>query len=107
MQFPLNWYTLSGEIADIGTATTKVFVAPSDGWLRKVCCVLNGAITAADDVSTALSPTITVANAGSAAGDYDFADYYYPVKQGSRITVANSGASTGTAIEAYTLVLSG
>jgi hypothetical protein len=56
---------------------------------------------------TALSPTITVTQSGSAAGDYDFADYYYPVKQGSRITVANSGASTGVAIEAYTLVLSG
>jgi len=113
MPFPLNWYTLTGQIADIGTATTVVFVAPEAGYLRKVCCVLNGAITTADDVitvsvdGTALSPTITVTQVSSAAGDYDSASYLAAVKEGSRITIANSGASTGTAIEAYTLVLSG
>lgn len=113
MPAPLNYYTLNGQIADIGTATTVVFVAPQAGYLRKVGCVLNGAITTADDVITvsvdgvALSPTITVTQSGSAAGDYDFANYFAPVKEGSRITIANSGASTGTAIEAYTLTLSG
>lgn len=112
MPTPLNWYTLSGQIADIGTATTVVFVAPAAGYLRSVDCVLNGAITTADDVITvsvdgvALSPTITVTQSGSAAGDYDSATYFAPVKRGSRITIANSGASTGTAIEAYTLTLS-
>lgn len=112
MPTPLNWYTLSGEIPDIGTATTKVFVVPAAGYLRAVDCVLNGAITTADDVITvsvdgvALSPTITVTQVGSAAGDYDGATYFAPVKKGSRITIANSGASTGTAIEAYTLTLS-
>jgi len=112
MPMPKNWYTLTGEIADIGTATTKVFVAPRAGFLREVHFVLNGAITTADDVITVavdgtnLSPTITVTQSGSAAGDYDTASYNAPVKAGSRITLANSGASTGTAIEAYTLVLS-
>jgi hypothetical protein len=109
---PLNWYCLTGEILDIGTATTKVFVVPRAGYLREVHCVLNGAITTADDVITVavdgtnLSPTITVTQSGSAAGDYDSATYLAAVKPGSRITLSNSGASTGTAIEAYTIVLS-
>lgn len=113
MSLPLNWYTLNTQIADIGTASSVVFVVPQAGYLRKVCCVLNGAITTADDVITVavdgtnLSPTITVTQSGSAAGDYDSAVYFAPVKEGSRITISNSGASTGTAIEAYTVVLSG
>lgn len=113
MPNPKNWYYLNEEIADIGTATTVNFVVPVDGWLRKVETVLGAAITGADDVvtvsvdGTALSPTITIANSGSAAGTYDSADYFAPVSKGSRISVANSGASTGTAKCAYTLTLSG
>lgn len=113
MPDPLNYYHLSASIADVGTASTVYFVAPQDGWLRQVETVLFAAITGADDVitvtvdGTALSPTITVTQSGSAAGDYDFAEYNAPVKKGSRISIANSGASTGTAPLAYTVTLSG
>jgi hypothetical protein len=113
MPDPLNFYTLNAQIADVGTASTVYFCVPRDGYLRSVETMLFGAITGADDVITvtvdgsAASPTITVANASSAAGDYDSANYFIPVKQGSRITIANSGASTGTAALAYTVTLSG
>ncbi len=113
MPSPLNYYTLNGMIADVGTANTYVFVVPRDGYLKEFNSVLQAAISGADDVITvsvdgsALSPTITVANSGSAAGDYDFQGFDAPVKKGSRVTVANSGASTGTAPIAYTLVFSG
>jgi hypothetical protein len=112
MTLPLSWYSLSEQITDIGTADSKEFVVPSDGWLRKVETVLAGAITGADDVVTvshngsALSPTITIANSGSAAGDYDFAEFYRAVRKGDRITVANSGASTGPQKAGVTVTLS-
>lgn len=112
MAEPLNWYHLNAQIADVGTASTVYFVVPQAGYLRAVETVIFAAITGADDVITvtvdgsAASPTITIANSGSAAGDYDSADYLIPVRQGSRISIANSGASTGTAALAYTLTLS-
>lgn len=113
MPDPLNFYTLNAQIADVGTASTVYFVVPQDGYLRQVETVLFAAISGADDVITvtvdgsAASPTITIANSGSAAGDYDVADYLVPVRKGSRISIANSGASTGTAALAYTVTLSG
>lgn len=113
MPLPNNWYVLNGEIADIGTAAVAVFVAPTAGYLRKVITMINGAITTANDTVTVavdgtnLSPTITITQSGSAAGDVDSADYFAPVAAGSRITVSNSGASTGVVKAAVTLVLSG
>jgi hypothetical protein len=107
-----NHYHLCGSIADVGTAATVVWVVPTAGYLRRVSTVLNAAITGANDTitmtvdGTTLAPTITITQSGSAAGDYDYADYWIPVKEGSRITAANSGASTGTAALAYTLTLS-
>lgn len=112
MSDPLNWYALSEQITDIGTADSKIFVVPSTGFLRRVETILAGAITAADDVVTValngtnLSPTITIANAGSAAGDYDFAEFYSGVAKGDRITVTNSGASTGATKCGVNVVLS-
>lgn len=113
MPLPLNWYTLNETFADIGTAETLVFVAPVAGFLRKVQTVLQGAITGADDTVTvsidgvALSPTITITQSGSAAGDVDYAEYYAAVKEGSRITVATAGSSTGPQKAGVTLTLSG
>jgi|SRR6185295_10460489 len=112
MAQPYNWYALSEQIADIGTADSKIFVVPAPGFLRRVETVLAGAITTADDVVTValngsnLSPTITITQSGSAAGDYDFAEYYTGVAQGDRITVSNSGASTGVTKCAVNVVLS-
>lgn len=113
MPNPLNWYVLSDEIADVGTADTKLFTAPVAGYLRRVQTVLNGAITGSDDVITVsvdgtnLSPTITVAVSGSAAGVTTTTEYRTPVVKGSRVLCTNSGASTGTAKLAYSLTFSG
>lgn len=112
MAQPFNWYNLAAEFTDIGTAETLTFVVPAPGFLRKVQTVLDGAITGADDVVTVarngsnLSPTITIANSGSAAGDVDFAEFYVGVAEGDRITVTNSGASTGATGCAVTVTLS-
>ncbi len=113
MPDPANFYSLNATIADVGTASTVYFTVPRAGYLRQVETVLWGAITGADDVitvtvdGTAAVPTITVANASSAEGDYDRAEYFIPVNAGSRIKCVNSGASTGTAPLSYTLTLSG
>lgn len=113
MPLPLNWYTLNGELADVSTASQLRFVARSDGYLRKVETTLGGAISGADAVvtvsvdNTALTPTITVANASSAEGDYDSAEFFYPVKKGSWIEVATGGESTDTAVLGINVTLSG
>jgi hypothetical protein len=112
MAQPFNWYSLAAEFTDIGTAETLTFVVPAPGFLRKVQTVLDGAITGADETVTvsrngsALSPTITIANASSAAGDVDFAEYYTGVAEGDRITVASAGSSTGATGCAVTVTLS-
>lgn len=109
---PLNWYSLAGEFADIGTAETVRFVVPKTGYLRKVELSLGGAITGADETvtvshnNTALSPTITVANASSAEGDYDFAEFGRAVTKGDWIEVATAGNSTGPQKSAITITLS-
>lgn len=113
MPLPLNWYHLSDVLADVSTASGSRFVVPRDGYLRKVETTLGGAITGADSVvtvshnNTALSPTITVANASSAEGDRDSAEFYRPVKAGDWIEVATGGESTGTQQLGITLTLSG
>lgn len=113
MPNPLNYYVLNAQIADIGTANTAFFVAPLAGSLKELRVTIFGAITGADDVVTvsvdgsALAPTLTVPQAGSAAGTTVVAQFNAPVRAGSRITVANSGASTGTAAAAYSLTLQG
>jgi len=112
MALPLNWYSLAAEFVDVGTAETLTFVIPDGGFLRKVETVLDGAITASDETVTvsrngsALAPTITIANAASAAGDYDFAEFYVGVAKGDRITVASAGNSTGATGCAVTVTLS-
>lgn len=113
MPLPTNWYSLAAEYADVATAETLTFVVPTDGYLRKVETVLDAAITSADETITvsvdgsALSPTITIANSGSAAGTYDVAEFFAPVKKGSRVTVASAGDSTGAAGCAVTATFSG
>ena len=113
MPNPLNYYVLNGQTADIGTAGTSFFTAPLPGSLKELRITLFAAITGADDVvtvsvdGTALAPTLTVPFTGSAAGTTVVASFNAPVRAGSRITVANSGASTGTAAAAYSLTLQG
>ena len=113
MPNPLNYYELNAQIADIGTASVVYFAAPLSGSLKELRCTIFGGITTADDVITVavdgtnLSPTLTVPFSGSAAGTTVVAQFNAPVRAGSRITVSNSGASTGTTPAAYTLTLQG
>lgn len=112
MTTPLNWYTLNGELADVSAASQLRFTVPRAGYLRKVSTTIGGAITGADSVitvshnNTALTPTITIANSGSAEGDSDSGDYYRPVNAGDWIEVATDGASSTTAVCAITVSLS-
>lgn len=113
MPLPKNWYVLAAEFADIGTAETLSFVVPVSGYLRRVQTVLDGAITGSNETVTvakngsALSPTITVTQSGSAAGDVDEAEYFVPVAKGDRITVASAGNSTGATGCAVSVTFSG
>ncbi len=112
MPTPLNWYTLTTTMADIGTASTVRFLVPTNGYLRRVESTIAAAITTTDAVLTvshnnsALTPTITVAFSGSAEGDYDFAEYYRPVKKGDWIEVATDGGPANAVLAQINCVLS-
>lgn len=113
MPLPRNWYVLNGTLTDVSAVSQLRFLVPQDGYLRKVETTLGGAITGADSVitvsvdNTALAPTITIANASSAEGDYDSAEFFAPVKKGSWIEVASGGESSTTAVLAVNVILSG
>lgn len=98
-------------LADVSAASSVRFCVPYDGYLRRVETTLGGAITGADSVvtvslnNTALSPTITVANASSAEGDRDIADFNTPVRAGQWIEVASGGESSDTQQLGITLTL--
>jgi hypothetical protein len=113
MPLPNNWYHLNGTLADVSANTGFRFTVPQAGYLRRVQTHLGAAITGADaivsvtiDGAAALSPTITIANASSAEGDVDGAEYFAPVNAGSRIEVTSGGESSTTAELAITLTLS-
>ena len=113
MPLPTNWYHLNDMLADVSTASSVRFVVPRAGFLRKVETTLGAAITVADSVvtvrhnNTALSPTITITQSGSAEGDRDSAEYYRGVAAGDWIEVETDGGSTTTAQLGITLTLSG
>lgn len=112
MTQPLNWYTLDQTMADIGTASTVRFVVPTNGYLRRVDSTIAAALTGADAVltvahnNTNLTPTITVTQSGSAEGDYDYAEFYRPVKRGDWIEVTTDGGPTNAVVAAINCVLS-
>lgn len=112
MPQPSNFYQLTAELADVSTASSTRFVVPTAGFLRKVQTVLGAAITGADAVvtvsvnGTALTPTITITQSGSAEGDVDSAEFYHGVAAGSWIEIATDGASSTTAQLHITATLS-
>lgn len=113
MPIPTNWYNLSQTMADVSASAGIRFTVPRNGYLRRVDTHLGGAITGADSVVTVsvdgsnLAPTITVAHTNSAEGDHDFAEFFAPVRKGSRIEVTSGGQSSDTQELAVTLTLSG
>lgn len=111
MPAPLNRFVLTGQLADVSAASALYFPAPFDGYIEKVETVLGGAITGADSIitvsvsGTALSPTITVANASSAEGDQDSANYNAFVRKDQYIKVATGGQSSDTQVLAVAITL--
>ena len=113
MPFPLNWYTMSEAMADIGTASTVRFLVPQDGYLRRVDSSIGAALTGADAVltvahnNTNLTPTITVTQSGSAEGDFDTAEFFRPVKKGDWIEVTTDGGPSNAVAATIAVTLSG
>lgn len=94
-------YTLTGVIDDVSTAATIYFAVPFAGTVTKVVTVLAGSLTTANatvtvrNAAAASMGTLTITQAGSAAGDVDV---LLPVSNNtvtndSRITVETDGAS--------------
>jgi hypothetical protein len=92
------------DVSALSNSTTEP--APFSGFIRRVYSKLGGAITAADSTVTPkigstniTGAALTIANAGSAAGDIDFA---HPtaanfVNAGDLLIAATDGASSTTA----------
>lgn len=104
---------LTVRIADIGTANVQYVAVPKDFTkLVEVHVVLDAAITGADDTVTikdhsdaSTMATVTVANAGSAAGSIFSSTGItgQELSSGSVVRVENSGASTGPTEAVVTL----
>lgn len=110
----LNDYFLNAYIADVSTAGQIYVVAPDDGYIVEAYSALNGAITIGNATLTlkiggtaVTGGTITIATAGSAAGDVDSctptaANY---VTKGSTIEIETDGGSDTAAAVMLTLVI--
>lgn len=99
-----NKKILFTKISDVSTASTTAVTSSVSGYITKITTVLGGAITGADDAITfdidgteITGSAITVANAGSAAGNIDTASPtgLRQIAPGSVITATTDGASTG------------
>lgn len=111
--FDLKYVVVTGEVADISTASAVRIPVTQDmeGEIVEVRGVLGGAIATADATITASVNansigTITVANAGSAEGDIDTlsvtdADRF--VTEGDYIKVATDGSSTNAVPWGYAI----
>ena len=111
---PLSHRFVTVQIEDISTAGQKFFVPGFRGKIKKMSSVINGAIATADaDLTAKIGGTavtgglITVATAGSAAGDVDTAtpsanNAFTPT---DAIEIETDGASTNTVEVVVTLEL--
>ena len=103
---PLFDKYLTGEIANVSSASSFRLPIPSKGRLKKVLTVLGGAITSGDAVITVSVDgtsvgTITVANASSAEGDVDTLelpdnDQDAVADEGGWLEFATDGGSTNS-----------
>lgn len=117
MALPVNRssseYVVGNQLADISAASSTYAVATAKGRLKRVYSVLHGAITGADATwavsinGTAVTGTVTVANASSAAGDIDSHEYSGDiyVNEGDLITFTSGGESSTTAIASFFAVI--
>ncbi len=111
----LNEYSINIYMADVSTADSAWGVAQHAGTITKIESVIDGAITTADAVITPQIATvnitdggITIANAGSAAGDVDSStpSAANVVTAGQAIEIATDGASTNTVAANFTITIS-
>lgn len=106
-------YTITSAIADISTAETVYLPVPYSGNVVSVVTVLEGAISVSDATITVKDnagnamAAITVANAGSAAGDVDSATpaSNQDVTDNDFITIETDGASTNNVRLAFVIVI--
>jgi len=109
----LDHFVLNVEEDDISIAGSVYVVAPSSGRIEKVYSVIDGAIGTADAVVTVkingmavTSGVITIATAGSAAGNVDSCtpSAARNFVAGDYIELATSGASINTVQAVYTVL---
>lgn len=104
MSYPLNWYSLVGQFADISAPSTVWLNSPQFGYIRRIVITLVNAITVADSVVTlkvdnvSVTGSLTVAFTGSAKGTSFEWVLNAPVKKGSLIEIITDGASSTTSI---------
>jgi hypothetical protein len=110
----LNDYFLSVKMADVSTAGSVYVVAPDAGKIIKISSVLGGAIGTANagitteiDGAAVTGGAITIATAGSAAGDVDSAEptAANSVEEGGVIEIITDGASTNTIPVEFTIII--
>lgn len=109
-----NLMALTVTLADVSTASIARVVSPVGGRIVAIYSVLGAAITGADSIvtnrigTTAITGgTLTVAQAGSAAGDVDsaFPTAANVVNPGQFLAVDTDGASTNTATLTVTFLI--
>jgi len=103
---------LTVKMSDVSTASSVFVVSPVAGTITKYSSIIDGAIATGDDtvtmeINTVLvtDSTITVTQAGSAAGDVDSASPTATnvVAIGDAIEIITDGASTNTVAATFTV----
>jgi hypothetical protein len=111
---PINETVVSAGLSDIGTAGSAFAVAPVKGRIERAFSVIGAAISGADSTwsieingSAVTGSSVTVANAGSAAGDVDSCEPTgaHLVDEGDTIEFVNAGESTGPAPVSFFAVI--
>ena len=101
----LNQYALTIDIDNIVSAASYYIVAPFAGAIKKIWSVIDSGFTVSDVVITAsiagvgvTNGTITITQAGSAAGDVDFATptALNTLTAGQALKLAFTGGTTAT-----------
>ena len=96
---------LTTQIEDISTPGQTYVVSPVSGTITKIYSVLNGAITTANAILTPkineaaiTNASITIAHAGSIAGEIDFSipTALNTVETGQAIEIETDGGSNGS-----------
>lgn len=104
---PVGEFYLFQQLADVSTASSAWVAAPEAGTMTKLKTIISAAITAADSNVTyeingvaVTGIAITVANAGSAAGDVDTdtATGANTVAENDKMELITDGASSTTSI---------